>query len=347
MAISRRRSVRERPPPIHAQSDETSAAESRSPRDSRIGCLNLLRCPRTGLPLRQIDPQTLVTATSDVDRQHRYVVVGGLPVLIDFERSVVDESDTLARAAASSIRRTTYRGLAGLAKRLVSPTSSQTVQNVARFITRLKEAAPRPVVLVVGGGTIGQGMDALYRDPGIHLIAFDIYGSSEVQFIADGHRIPLADASCDGVVIQAVLEHVLEPQLVVAEIHRVLKPRGLVYAETPFMQQVHEGAFDFTRFTESGHRYLFARFDLIDLGVTAGAGSQLLWSLDYFVRGLFRSRGAGKATKLLFFWLRYLDPLIPRAYSIDAASGVFFLGRRAERAIGPKEAVAHYQGAQR
>ena len=82
----------------------------------------------------------------------------------------------------------------------------------------------------------------------------------------------------------------LEPGRWCAEIHRVLKPGGLVYAETPFMQQVHEGAYDFTRFTESGHRYLFARFDLIDSGVTAGAGTQLLWSLDYFVRGLFRSR---------------------------------------------------------
>ena len=34
--------------------------------------------------------------------------------------------------------------------------------------------------------------------------------------------------SFDGVMIQAVLEHVLEPTRVVAEIHRVLKPDGLL-----------------------------------------------------------------------------------------------------------------------
>ena len=35
---------------------------------------------------------------------------------------------------------------------------------------------------------------------------------------------------------------------------------GIVYAETPFMQQVHEGAYDFTRYTVLGHRYLFKKF---------------------------------------------------------------------------------------
>jgi len=58
--------------------------------------------------------------------------------------------------------------------------------------------------------------------------------------------------------VQAGLEHVRDLWQVVAEIHRVLKDDGLVYAETPFMQQVHEGPYDFTRFTESGHRYLSA-----------------------------------------------------------------------------------------
>jgi len=56
----------------------------------------------------------------------------------------------------------------------------------------------------------------------------------------------------DAVWIQAVLEHVLDPVRVVAEIHRVLRPGGLVYSEIPFMQEVHEGAYDFTRFRLSG-----------------------------------------------------------------------------------------------
>ena len=102
-------------------------------------------------------------------------------------------------------------------------------------------------------------MEPFYPEPRIALVAFDIYASPQVQFVADAHHIPLEDGCFDAVIVQAVLEHVLEPGRVVAEIYRVLKPNGLVYAETPFLQHVHEGAYElFTRFTESGHRYLFS-----------------------------------------------------------------------------------------
>src|SRR5690606_38382329 len=111
----------------------------------------------------------------------------------------------------------------------------------------------------------------------------DVYSSPEVDFIADGHEIPIRSGSVDAVIVQAVLEHVLDPQKVVDEIHRVLKPQGLVYAETPFMQQVHEGPYDFTRFTESGHRWLFRRFARIDSGALRGPGTALLWSVRYAI----------------------------------------------------------------
>ena len=151
--------------------------EAPSVLENRNDCLELLRCPRTGLPLRQADASTLVTATADPDRQHRYAIVSGLPVLIDFQRSVIDELATLARAVASPVRRAGNRGLVALAKRLVSPTNSRTVRNVAHFVALLKASTSRPMVLAIGGATVGQGMEALYADPRIRLMAFDIYGS--------------------------------------------------------------------------------------------------------------------------------------------------------------------------
>jgi SAM-dependent methyltransferase len=198
----------------------------------------------------------------------------------------------------------------------------------------------------LGGGSIGEGMQPLYDDPSIELMAFDIYASPHVQFISDAHCIPLADHSFDGVIVQAVLEHVLEPVQVVAEIYRVLNRQGVVYSETPFLQHVHEGAYDFTRFSESGHRYLFKHFELFKSGVVGSAGTQLLWSIDYFVKSLFRSRVLGKGFRVLFFWLQYLDVLIPEPYGVDAASGVFFLGIKSDRQITPSEIIKHYKGAQ-
>ena len=130
-------------------------------------------------------------------------------------------------------------------------------------------------------------------------------------FVADAHQLPLANNSIDGVVIQAVLEHVLDPEIVVSEIWRVLKPDGIVYAETPFMQAVHEGPYDFKRFSESAHRYLFGKFSEIKSGALQGVADSFLRSLEYFARGVFRSRNIGKLVKLLFFWLRYFDSIIP------------------------------------
>jgi hypothetical protein len=64
----------------------------------------------------------------------------------------------------------------------------------------------------------------------------------------------------------------------------VLKDGGIVYAETPFMQQVHGSAYDFTRFTWLGHRRLFRKFKEIKSGTCGGPGMALIWSWRYFLR---------------------------------------------------------------
>src|SRR5690348_11680038 len=46
---------------------------------------------------------------------------------------------------------------------------------------------------------------------------------------ADGARLPFRSGSFDYVVATAVLEHVPHPQRVVREIHRVLRPQGVLY----------------------------------------------------------------------------------------------------------------------
>jgi SAM-dependent methyltransferase len=314
---------------------------------SRSQCLQLLRCPRSLLPLKRTGPAQLSAATPNGDYGHRYSVIGDLPLVVDWEHSVLDADETIAQAARTVIQRNRYTGVAAILKRLASPPNGTSRKNIARFIEYTKETTDKPMVLVVGGGSVGDGTEQLYEDQAVQVVAFDIYGTPNVQFVADAHKIPMADGTFDGVVVQAVLEHVLEPWVVVREIRRVLKPNGFVYAETPFMQQVHEGPYDFTRFTESGHRYLFRDFNVIAAGPVGGPGVQLLWSLDFFARSVFRSRTVGKLVKLSFFWLRYADAIVRTPYAVDTASGVYFLGRVSPKAVGPKEIIAYYQGAQR
>ncbi|MFN3171109.1 MAG: class I SAM-dependent methyltransferase [Hyphomicrobiales bacterium] len=203
-------------------------------------------------------------------------------------------------------------------------------------------------VLVVGSGTAGSGTEELYRSPGITITGIDVYESSSVNCIADAHYIPLPDACIDGVWIQAVLEHVVEPSVVVAEIHRVLKTNGLIYAETPFMQQVHEGAFDFTRFTVLGHRYLFRDFEMIDCGGNKGPAIALAWSIRYFFWALLRSATMARFIGLLStFALRPFEFLTDRRALHDASSGVFFLGKKSNRRIKHGDLQALYEGLQK
>ncbi|MEM9804837.1 MAG: class I SAM-dependent methyltransferase [Cyanobacteria bacterium P01_D01_bin.56] len=303
---------------------------------------DMLICPKSGLQLVRVGEKFI---SKNPSGDIFYETLNGYPILIDFNESVLSREDIAI--SNSVVTRYSYQGLIGALKKAVSPPKKATARNVSLIFEELDQVTDSPKVLVVGGGTVGQGMERFYTAPHIELISFDIYASPNVQFLADAHNIPLPSQCFDAVIVQAVLEHVLEPQKVVSEIYRVLKPHGIVYAETPFLQHVHEGAYDFTRFTESGHRYLFKCFKLIQSGSSAGAGTQLVWSLDNFFRGIFRSRNAGKFVKLCCFWIQYLDDLIPESYNIDAASGVFFLGRKSSTQTSKKTIISHYKGAQK
>ena len=302
----------------------------------------LFRCPSTRQQLFLNDNPNVCFATGD--GLYKYDVWNDLPILIDNERSIITLDDF--NSYEPVIIRKSYGIFLSFLKKILSPNNRKTKENVNLLVRTLKNLDENAKVLIIGGGTIGQGMDLFYKSSEIDLISFDIYISSNINFIADAHQIPLKDKHFDAVIIQAVLEHVLEPQRVVSEIFRVLKPNGFVYAETPFLQQVHEGAYDYTRFTESGHRYLFRQFTSISSGCTAGTGSQMLWSIDYFFRGLFRSRFVGTIVKLLFFWIRYFDYLIPECYNIDCASGVFFLGSKSKVNFHAKDIPRCYRGSQ-
>ena len=307
--------------------------------------LPLLRCPRCGSSVvprsdafRCADPSCPLAAAGS------FPVVDRWPVLVDFERSVLDRAQlTAGRTVRHELHRSRTDLLPRSVRRIWRPPNQVARANVRRLLALLERPAR---ILVVGGGSLGNGVEELYAAD-VEVIGFDLYGSDLTQLVADAHAIPLAAGCVDAVVVQAVLEHVLDPARVVAEIHRVLRPDGLVYAETPFLQQVHAGPYDFTRFTASGHRYLFRRFSQLNAGPVAGPGTVLLWSAEHVVRGLTGSELAGRLARAALLWLRLLDRCITADHAGDSASALFFLGRRCDRELTAAEIVAYYPGAQR
>jgi uncharacterized protein YbaR (Trm112 family) len=280
----------------------------------------------------------------------RFPVIETVPILINEANSLFKIDDFIER------RDTTYKSAKSWKKTLKKfiPSISlniKTAENLRKFTTRLREENPlEPRLLVIGGAVAGEGFDARDFSGGITLIETDVAFGTRTNLICDAHDLPFKNETFDGVIAQAVLEHVLDPARCVAEIERVLKPSGIVYAETPFMQQVHAGRFDFTRFTHLGHRRLFRSFDELESGVAGGAGMALVWAYCHFLQSFFNNQTLQQAAfafgSLTGFWVKYFDYfLIEKTGNFDAASGYYFFGRKSGAVLDDQKLIAGYKGA--
>ena len=310
----------------------------------------LLRCPRCKGSLTP--PHNNAMRCADGACARSYPVVNGKPVLIDEERSAFLHADYLMRAATSppdGALAAVKRWLRGLPSPSVNMSA---VRCLARMRDMLLGRGGNPVVLVVGGGLRGKGVSQLADTPALRVINVDPAPDSAALVFCDAHDLPFADGSVDAVVVQALLQHVADPWRCVDEIHRVLKPEGIVYSETPFIQQVHLRGYDFARFSHLGHRRLFRRFAELESGAVAGPGTALAWAWRYFLTSFARSPRAAK----VLFWIGRVTGLVieqfdhllgQRPGALDGASCVYFLGTRSPRAISDRDMIAGYRGAQR
>jgi SAM-dependent methyltransferase len=280
----------------------------------------------------------------DIKCKSQFSVLDGKPVLIDFNKSVIRKENFIEKSGKSEVRRTDDKYIKKI-KRILFGFGSVTKKNLEYLEDHFQNKNDLKI-LIIGGGTIGSGMNNFYKAFKKNILSFDIYNNNNIHFIADAHDIPIKNNTFDFIIIQAVLEHVLNPYNVIDECRRLLKVDGLIYAETPFMQQVHEGAYDFIRFTDSGHRYLFKNFSILKSGPVAGVGTALLWSISYFFGGIFRSILVKNIVRIFFFWLRYFDFLVPDRYNIDGATGFYFIGKKSKIVLSNKEIINYYNGSQ-
>lgn len=228
----------------------------------------------------------------------------------------------------------------------ITPPKSRSVTdfNSQQALDEVLREKPDATVLVIGAG------DARFTaSGGGNVVYSDVALAPDTHLIADAHDIPFQDATFDAVFAIAVLEHVADPFRTVSEIRRVLKPGGLVYSVTPFMQQVHMGRYDFTRFTALGHRRLFNWFDECRSGVANGPGMVITWGIEYmlssfserpFLRRLLRSAARFVAWPFLLAD-RYLAK---KAGSYDCASAYYFFGRLRDTPLHDRDIIAQYKG---
>jgi SAM-dependent methyltransferase len=158
-------------------------------------------------------------------------------------------------------------------------------------------------------------------------------GAAQSDIIAPADQLPVDDGAFDAVLLTQVLEHVPDPARVLAEIHRTLKPGGVLVLTAPLVWELHETPFDFYRYTTYGLQHLlqqagFEAIDVVPRNDSFTTIAQLLrnvsWTFDPGEPAANESAGRAAATlrqladEIAAFAPLDRSRLLPLGYSVTA-----------------------------
>jgi SAM-dependent methyltransferase len=162
---------------------------------------------------------------------------------------------------------------------------------VEGFATALPQGAR---VLDAGAGEIRHARYfTRQRYCGVDLAVGDrTWNYSRLDAIADLARLPFAAGCFDAAINIVTLEHVRQPELVLAEIARTLAPAAPLLAIVPHEWEVHQSPHDYFRYTRHGMQYLLERAGMVEIEIRPVGGyfrllaRRLLNGLQFFSGGL-------------------------------------------------------------
>ena len=129
------------------------------------------------------------------------------------------------------------------------------------------------------------------------------------------HLLPFPDAHFDIVVTtKYIMEHISEPETVVREIRRVLKPGGQAFLVAAHVRRQHQAPYDFFRYTEYGLRHLFQKAGFSSVEITPSNGCMVtLAEYAYFLqRGLNIPKWLERTMDKADYWI-----IQPVAFFLD------------------------------
>lgn len=137
------------------------------------------------------------------------------------------------------------------------------------------------------------------------------YGA--ITHVCDLAAIPVPSERYDLVLCTQVLEHVSDPKEMLAELFRVLKPGGVLYASAPLFYEEHEAPYDYFRYTRFGLRYVLESvgFQVGQLQPLEGYFGALSYQLN-MASNVLRNRSSEIIDcygLLRFLLLRTLEPI--------------------------------------
>ncbi|MDZ7662809.1 methyltransferase domain-containing protein [Thiohalophilus sp.] len=150
--------------------------------------------------------------------------------------------------------------------------------------------------------------------------------------------LPIEPNVADTIVSLSVLEHLCEPQTMLNEAYRILKPGGNIIIQVPWQWQIHEAPYDFFRYTPYGLRYLLEKSGFTDIAIYPQTGyfTTSVMKFNYFTKRCF-IRGPKWLRRVMYgvlwpFWQidQYIAPLldkIDRNWSLES-QGYYVLSKK-------------------
>ena len=165
-----------------------------------------------------------------------------------------------------------------------------------RFLRRAARESPEPrsVCLDVGAGTAPYRREIVDAFRVAHYVPVDIAPAICDAVVADARLLPFRTGSVDLVVSFDVIQHIAEPERVLAEVARILRPAGIVIVTFPFMYPECDFR-DYQRWTVAGMEEMMRRCGLNPVlssrrgGFVFAAVCALNWVLQHVVPGQRRS----------------------------------------------------------
>lgn len=110
------------------------------------------------------------------------------------------------------------------------------------------------------------------------------------------------------------MEHVSEPENVIRELHRILKPGGEAFVVAPLVRRQHQHPHDYFRYTEFGLEHLFRKSGFVEIKIahTNGFVATAVAYAYFFQRGLRSPKWVKKALDWTHTWI--IEPI---GYTLD------------------------------
>jgi SAM-dependent methyltransferase len=195
---------------------------------------------------------------------------------------------------------------------------------VIELLTKIKDG----LVLDFGAGNTPEG------DLKPNICYLDVQQYPHIDIVCNTTKLPFPDAIFDAVISQAVFEHIPNPFQTAKELHRILKPGGIILIDTAFMQPLHGDPSHYFNMTLHGLRLVMSDFAELRSGIrpyqypSFGFIMQVEAVLPYITQPEWKNK-LQDWREFLLKEGKNLDIALEQKGREILAAGVFFEGRKA------------------